>query len=587
MITKWYNGLFIPTFDYPSKINGFVASSLGIAQGIVQRNISSEYTVNLTTDLKVPIAAVDMINKIIYINSNLFNRDPKLRHNPNAGSQQTISMLMGLVTHEACHIEYTVSNIKEAFSFCDFELNELNKTVFNIVEDYFIDGKALTVHRAMDWALQSALDYFFPIKEIVESLNDLPLKIETMEDVGKYIKAICNCKNELRFNSSKVKTTPLFNALYILVTRVHKIEDNLERINHAKKIVQFLLKDVSEKEQEKVKSKSEGGEGELDDLLEELSKVLSNILDKEELGIVSSSEVEKVLNLSTVFSKGEEKQSIVSQVYVSKNNLTVFGFTPENGLQAHIGFDDRFLPLSQLIRARSQANQPKGEQKNSGRSITQIHRIVTDSKIFAQPIIVPFVGPQEVIILVDCSGSMAKNYKIKKALSAAYGAAMGLQNGGHKVCVVGHTAELGITKGFTELTNSLMVYTFKNFKDSVVTLSKNIDIFVSFFDTKANNNDDLAILHCVNLFTKERNKKNLIVISDGMPASHRINIEGLGKEWARDAVNLLRTKNISVFSISIDKAAFEPNNFIYGEQYNLNSEDAVNITKIVEGMFKI
>lgn len=587
MISQWYNGISLPTFYDTKGFKSFVHASLGIVQGIVGKNIMQEFFVTLTEDdKKVSIAAVDQINRVIYINSNLFSPSDKLRHNPSADQRQVLEMLIGLVVHEASHIEYTVTDIKESFEVMGFELNKLNKTVWNIIEDFYIEEQARINHPVFEWSLQSALDYFFPLSQTRKLIAELPNEITTMKHVTKFVGTLCNAKNVRACSRLEINENKLFAELVAMVKGVYKIHDKYERITFSKTVVEWLLKNVKEQdeeqnEEESSKGGSESGDKELDEISEKMDKVIG----KEGIEVDSKDNVINTLKMSTQKVDDSTEQIQPVQLIVSYTSLLNFGFS--KNLENHeIKLDRRFLPLSQLIKARSQANQPKGEQKNYGRSITQIHRIVTDSKVFATPITVPFVGPQEVVILVDCSGSMGMNEKITKALSAAYGAAMGLQNGGHKVKVIGHTCQLSGTLKYAELTESLMIYVFKNWHDSIEKMVDNMKTFLQFESTKGNNNDDYAVAFAGSQFTKERSRKNVIVISDGYPSSRRIDKED-GAKKTKVVVDKLRKSGVSVSSISIDTQAFDVNNRIYGAAYNINSEDAVNISKIVEGMFKI
>ena len=201
-------------------------------------------------------------------------------------------------------------------------------------------------------------------------------------------------------------------------------------------------------------------------------------------------------------------------------------------------------------------------------------RIATDSKLFSTKIVEQGIGPQEILILVDCSGSMASGRNILMAIEASYAAASSLESARHSVAVYGHTADHDTVNEFA----STIIYRFKGFSEPFVSVKNR---FEHFFRNAArylyNNDDELAILEVSKRFTPARNKKTLIVISDGSPACYR----GPDIRSTAAAVANIRSRGIGVVSISIEKDAVRPNNQIYGESFNVDNGDPNVVMEVI------
>lgn len=191
------------------------------------------------------------------------------------------------------------------------------------------------------------------------------------------------------------------------------------------------------------------------------------------------------------------------------------------------------------------------------------------------------LGEQEIIILVDCSGSMTYGSKYVKAYNAARGAARSLQQSRHRVAVYGHTADLEL---FGQM-SGLVIYKFKDFDDSTGTLDHRITTVNKVYSL-ANNDDAGAIEYIGAKFSSRPNKKTLIVISDGSPASHRIGTWD-GIEKTKLEVDKLRANGINVLSISIDKDAINPNNEIYGTDNNTANNDPNVVATLIDKICSI
>ena len=216
----------------------------------------------------------------------------------------------------------------------------------------------------------------------------------------------------------------------------------------------------------------------------------------------------------------------------------------------------------------------------------QLYRIATDSKIFADPVELQTVGPQEIIFLLDASGSMGVRDKFFNACGAILGSIRGLELSRHNVAVFAHTAE---NRYVAEVMGhqTLLMFNIKEFGDSVEVAANRIRLLAKHTLMLSENNDDLAITEAASRFTEARNNKTLMVVSDGEPASSRLSRLGRldGIDLTQKAVEAVRSRGINVLSVSIDASAYKANNRIYGINSNTCNTDANIVASIISQIF--
>lgn len=274
----------------------------------------------------------------------------------------------------------------------------------------------------------------------------------------------------------------------------------------------------------------------------------------------------------------------------------------------------RFLTLAQhlkYVRAKKMKTSPP---KNKGRlDKRRLHKISHSDKIMrVNNQVARSRDTPQVIIVVDVSGSTnwnttnpetgAKETLCHLQLEAALGSVISLANAGVPVSCFAHTATPYKTQIYHIASYRMPIGQFGN-DDSLVgyhtpnALPKNIEDYFTTIDNVSHdsNHDGDVLLEMKNWFNDQyEGKKVLIMISDGEPAGS----SGRGQEvfrknssnnydYPKFAAEYLRDNDISVFSISTVSSVVESNNYIYGEEYNIDASSDLNdeLSKFVRSMF--
>jgi nitric oxide reductase NorD protein len=184
----------------------------------------------------------------------------------------------------------------------------------------------------------------------------------------------------------------------------------------------------------------------------------------------------------------------------------------------------------------------------------------------------------QVIILVDCSGSMSaamngikKNVEI--AFEAAVGAAYGLTAGRSEVAIYGHTGEID--------GHNVIIYNVKSFTDPISSVAAKAGAALQ--ERMSQNLDGFAIQYVAKKFTSLSKRRVMIVISDGAPLSS--NYSGASAiKHSQEVVNGVRKSGVSVYSISINSMAARINNVIYGKENNIVNDDPNVIGELTKSL---
>lgn len=243
--------------------------------------------------------------------------------------------------------------------------------------------------------------------------------------------------------------------------------------------------------------------------------------------------------------------------------------------------DKRYTKLSQVALQRASANLGYSNNQNRGRELRQINRIITDRKIFANRLPTDTLQPMEIIILLDCSGSMVQynHNKLLPASMATLGAATGLISGRCIVSVYGHTADkLGAVK-------TVNIYALLKNGESPTTLAKRL-AYLNHSQPCSYNRDGYALYEMSKKFSAQKRKKVILVISDGLPNGSDSSYDGFAAQaHTKQMVQSIRKSGIEVFSLSIDTEAYSGNNYIYGSENNVCNTDPNVIDTMIRDLF--
>jgi len=247
--------------------------------------------------------------------------------------------------------------------------------------------------------------------------------------------------------------------------------------------------------------------------------------------------------------------------------------------------DPRFVPLAKKLRSSLTKNYAPGQPLTRGPKLvsTRLQRIVTDGKIFTYPEIKQRTGRDyEVIILVDCSGSMAGGHpnKINEAMRVGLAAWISMKEARIRTVLVGHTST-HFERGVGDETPVL--YIIGKHNDNTMTVARRARHVIEGRGL-FNNYDGYAVEKACEFFSEKPTKKWLIVISDGQPAGKDYH-GGEAVIHTRLAANKARGKGIDVVSITIEDGAYKTNDMIYGEKKNIHTRSSKALLDLVEAMF--
>lgn len=574
-IETWYKGLMIPSFSDKTKMTAFVHGLSSIWSDLMGDFAKPLPSIHFVDSNDFETAAADIKNNKILINSRLWSPRESVRPFPEKTESQILSSVIGLEIHEVLHFKFTRFSFKEMFeSFGVTNFNGIMHAIANVCEDAFIDTQAETLVPHFMWTYKELQALFFTNEEAKKCISAFKMPCKNQSDLQDAVNAFVMMRFPQfeRFVPSNPSTKFLMDAL----RKVKTTESLDSRMKIAYEVYKFLVKDFEESfEDEEEFSKV------MEAVAEVLEEMIGGILMSEGKQIDTDKIIKSDVNASVFedfirLPKGETLEFIPSEAFLRSCEGSIMS----SGMSGTINPNPSYNKLANLIKARSEVQRYTGEPRDRGNKIRRIHRIATDNKIFADQIKSQFVGPQEIILLVDCSGSMREN--ITKAVEAAYGAAISLEKGGHNVAVYGHTSDVSLPFSFS---NELIVPVFKEFVTPTSEMKRRCTIFLRDMEILHGNNDDLAIAHVGKKFTKKANTKTLIVISDGAPASSRISGKR-GIEATKKQVDELRTRGIKVISISIKSSAVACNNIIYGRDFNVDNEDPNVAGDIIKKMFK-
>ena len=518
---------------------------------------------------------VDKTNRKIWISSLLLSPNAEKRINPKASVEQSISTMLGLVFHEGLHVPHSFSDNLEAFHHSRMksitEPNDFVLLFLNLLEDYYVDYFAFTNHKIFWWMFTSAYEYYFPI-ESMESFIEPDVtdgKITTAEDAKLFLQAAVLYKNP-NLRSLIIEKAPDLEPLLLKCYKVIEYGDKFERARYIGATFDeiFQLPDSEQKELNKPK-----GIGAIAALILDMGT------DGRSIKPSQSSELSRLMN------------SIVSRI--DSNQITnvdfieheVFHITPkESEASDEIKMDEVFLQLEQLSRALASRIKPKGIRSKKGHRLSDPSRIATDGRIFRDPIETKGLLPYEIILFVDCSGSMTSGNKLPRAFGAAIGAAYGLEAGRHKVTILGHTADIGdmfrdysLPAGGPK--QNVILYVVKRSHESLpLALGRSHGIILNY--PTSQNRDGEAIFAASSFFKESKHRRAMIVISDGCPVADMYSGDHAVKD-TKKYVEKVRALGITVLSLSIEQSAVEPNDEIYGRENNTYSKDPSVIEKIL------
>lgn len=613
-LKQWYKGISVPR---PTSHNyrPFIASCVGIVNKIVERELERSITVRFG---ETPTAYADQDNSLIVISNEFVNGNfEEAAGGKYETSEKIIPQILGIIVHEAAHFAYSPKDLTIVAEGVERILgHKVNKNVAmrlgNVIEDIFIEWEVGNQIPQIIWMLDSLNDNLLGTESFLVSRSRMmsqtarPINVEELAGVvGHLIFA------KVRFPMS---TTPYMDKLWKIAQSAREVKDIESRIELVAQLYDLIMIDGgSEGEGESGEEEAEDGERQVGDSKgqgdqgsdggegqgEGEGEPTEGSGDPTDLSGLEGDQAIEGLPSDATAGSGEPQDKPgdwapwdIEQIndlikrgvqelqndglyyaggVISKNRVTPSPASQE------MEIDARYAGLAKIGRQRATANRPYGVDQRRGHSIRKLHRIATDGRIFAEPMKTQTYKPMEVIILVDCSGSMMHMYNIDRAGSAVIGAAAGLKEAKCEVQVTGHTADIdGIT---------LTLYNIKEWNDPISVASRRMKRLTrggSEYKLQQNR-DHLAIEEVAKDFraSNAQRRRLLIVVSDGEPAA--IDYHGPRAEQAtKKAVDQVRAQGIDVTSISITREAMTVNDRIYGSKNNVCNQDPNVIAEIIQ-----
>jgi hypothetical protein len=575
-LKTWYSGMKIPSFVNRSATEKFVTSTLGLFLSMIDDKKTYPDIV-LSDDIDT--GAVSFEEKKVFLSRKYIDPDPMNRLNHNASEEASMTAMIGTCIHEFNHIRLTQISPKELWNRQVPKIDECAflEAIFQIVEDIYIDSFGFEIITTR-WIFEARQNYLFTHSDYDAAAKEMPNEIKSVEDFANAINVLVFLKN---FSIPLHPINSLHQALIKMFLGSQHINSVDDRFAHAAKIRDFMIKDIPKEEtSDYQKKESEGGEndGDIESAIEMLSKMLiSNFVQtashQKELS-KPGKQLEKII-------KNFNSDGRVNLIELKASDFEKVGFYVSKVRSGTCldKLDTRYSEFANMIQARTLVNRPYGMQSNRGRNIRQLYRIASDCKIFAERVEFDGIGPQEIIFLLDCSGSMGSNDKDTKSIQAVFAAVQGLQNSRHRVAVYGHSADIRIN--FSKF--NVVVYCFKDFDDSIDNLRNQFDYYYkNGHSMQCSNNDEFAVEYVVGKFSTIPNKKTLIIVSDGVPSGSLTT--GVGSTARKISSIRNHLPHIKIVSISIDRAAFQPNNKIYGSDNNFCNEDPNVVLNVIESI---
>jgi len=602
-LKQWYKGISVPNVS-SSQYTQFISSCVGIVNKIVERELERKITVKFGD---CPTAYADQAKAEIFISQKFAKGDFR---EASGGifdtSEEIVPQILGIIVHEAAHFAYSPKDLKVFVTKVAEILGEkVNEAAVmqlgNVVEDIFIEYEVSNRIPQVTWMLDSLNDIMFSDEDYSKACSIIASQVAKPES-GKELAATIGF---LIFAKTKrqVSVNPYIDNLYRIAQSSREAKTIEERMAIVAELYTLVMPKVKEIEDDDGEdkalgdSKGSGGQGSSESS-ETDTESPGDKLDKEATDAIDSSPGGPTASLgkpsertgdyvdydirsmNDLIEAGLEELQQDGDWYRG-GNYTMNRMTPTMH-RRELEIDSRYARLAQVGRQAVTQNKPYGLDQRRGHSIRKLHRIATDGRIFAESVPSKTYKPMEVIILVDCSGSMSQHNNITKAGQAVIGAAAGLKEARCEVKIVGHTAD------FNSI--DLTLYDIKDWNDPISVANKRMNTLATYSKKFKlyQNRDHLAVKETAKDFraSNAQRRRLMIVISDGEPCANGDYFGTSAKVATQKAVNNVRKQGIDVISISITENAMSSNDLIYGKKYNVCNEDPNVIEEVVSKLVR-
>lgn len=558
----------------------FAVSGLGLVRSLVHDKMGMEIRIQFVSG---GTAYADWDHKAIAINQDYLKGLFQGIGDRVVDGDTSLTAILGIIVHEAAHFAYSPKDLTLAVDYVRERTTrpfsrEIVHHIANVIEDIYIEAEVDREVPALTWMLETLNDLFFSTVSVQENVERAMLIESAPEDV-------CTLSHALNLLIlakvwPRIEATPFMLPLFELARSATEATSLKQRCELTLYIYDALMEKIT---QEQCEAAGQDGSDKEGAAALENSKKISKGYTSSPDGGKRPPSFGRADYVETIEAALEELVGMRFALLLDESEYStadlVIEEVPRESKPVHP--DNRYLALAELARQRATVNRPYGLDRNRGHNIRKLYRISTDSRIFAESVWMSNYKPMEVIILLDCSGSMRapmegdlSRNRILAASEATLGAAVALVSARCDVAVYGHTADL--------LSMDLRIYRCKEFSESIEVLAPRLGQVVNHA-SKAENRDGNAINYVVKKFSHRSRRRLLIVISDGAPLANSYSGHAANAH-TKDAVDKARQQGIDVLSISISESAERTNDTIYGARHNVKNHDPNVIGKIVESL---
>lgn len=594
----WYDGVRVSSSNFGSMARSF----FGIQLPVFGKHLS------LRSARIEAFGYADQKNNSIVVRDSMLDGSDEFYGNMTWAKR--LELFNAIVIHEAGHFKLSPAFINE-FSIPGRKMTQNVATILQIIEDLYIENYIGNNFPYLEWFLINLNNALFTDEEIESRRNNTTgLKPETIEEAELIVHYAYSFKRQsflFTFRDEWERT------LYNMFVSVFGMNDKNERAKLAYKIYDYIFS--PEQQEEESESSDEGeeeeesgnGSGEGKGNNEGSLDTSPEVSDPSSVATSMTKNGKTLLVKLPDYSREEVDNSDYHETYTVavSEHKEIFVERAKGGAKSADFLLTRmdFTNLRVVENARGSVRTVVGAPAYSGRRMTHLHRAGMDGKIFGDIKLDGHragKGSPEIVFLLDFSGSMrspvggtraGRGSKVDFAMSSAIAINNALGGTKTRFSIFGHTTtnrggKWGVLfveiKGFNEIVSEKeMINRLREIKGSV-----------EFYG----NADGAALLVAAKEFSKSHmGDKILFIVSDGAPAEdyrdfyveNGVSASNISTDY-RDIIknvaavaDSIRGRGIKLFSASIDDAAIEPCNQIYGKEHNVKVDNVSELVQMV------
>lgn len=506
-----------------------------------------------------------------------------------------INNVIGAVTHEAQHAKFTKSLDLERLA--NSLLSNASKkdiaqlcTIFNIIEDWYIDNNAYNSREINDLSV-----YVAELRRLTNNPdNFVELKTQFLltQTRGSFIKlgiAGLNPDYAAEFLETIESVLPveIMQDFFDYVDNPN-VNDSVQRENICREIFLFLNEDEETEEEQKKPSRTESESFSVsEEQAEELAEFMEQNQDLIEALADAANDsfkemTDKMKEMDKAIKKKNPEVPELLKGFTSTGTPYVKDYKYSQAFPNY-KVDSRWSSLIRYIRQFIDFNVKADHSSYDGDIDVDAYpnALSGDQKVFTEPSISKVKGFPEIVLMLDVSGSTCSSHKGGKSLKqnimeAAHGVMETLlQNRVPFFCFT-HTTYRSDSPLFHKIGSyNMPLNADTGDKRQMNKLDfANACKFGESIDSSGNV-DGYALEWATMFFTGKR-EKVIVVLSDGQPSGSRYANLG-ASEYLSKTVEALKQKGYRVYSISLVSGVVKENDRYYGKEFNIDASGDINL----------